>query len=93
MQLFAYNSTQALYWDFSETQQFYLFTNADNSLSSLSSPAAKIWFQTNPSNTAPGITAWGLTVTPDIYPARPMTNPPRGFTIGVSPIGGSDAIP
>jgi hypothetical protein len=65
MQLFAYNSTQALYWDFSETQQFYLFTNATNSLSALSSPAAKTWFQTFPSNTSAGITAWGLTLQPN----------------------------
>lgn len=59
MQLLGSGGGSSLYWDYSETQAFYL--NSDSGLVVLSSTDAKAWFLSSCTNMAGGVCLWGFT--------------------------------
>jgi hypothetical protein len=60
MQLLGTSATQSLYYDFSNTEQFYLLTTATNQLTPTASKDAKAWYVNTATNHVPGNTFWGL---------------------------------
>jgi hypothetical protein len=59
MQLLAFNSTNALYFDNAETENFYLYDKVAKTIQTLTASDARTWFNTNATWTLPGTTCWG----------------------------------
>ena len=68
MQLLATSATQSLYYDFSDTEQFYLLTTETNQLTKQSSSDAKAWYINQATNHVPGNTNWGMFPANKRYP-------------------------
>lgn len=89
MQKIASNSTSELYFDYSDTQAFYLYDIASKSLPTVTSAVAKNFFTSLATWTASGLTFWGYQL--PSY-AGQQRFAPNIFTLDKSKLGGSDVL-